>query len=215
MITNEQVTGYLRTLEHQNDDLLELIEMEAIRNNIPIIKKEVQGLLRVLLSIIKPIRILEIGTAVGYSSILMSNHLPYDGHIVTIERSQAMIQQAKININKSNKTSQITIIEGDAIQQLESITESFDMIFMDAAKGQYLSFLPHCIRLLKDEGVLISDNVLQEGMVAKSRYSIPRRQRTIHSRMREYLYTINNHPNLETVVLPISDGITISYKKAN
>lgn len=213
MITNEQITQYLRTLEREKNDFIEYLEQDAINSNIPIIKREVQSLLRVILSIYKPNNILEIGTAIGYSSILMSQYINSNGQIVTIERNKKMIKKAKENIKNANKDHLITIIEGDALEELEKIDGQFDFIFMDAAKGQYLYLLPYCLKLLKTNGVLISDNVLQGGNIAKSRYSIPRRQRTIHVRMREYLYMINNHPNLETSILPIADGLTISYKK--
>ena len=213
MITNEQVINYLKAIEPNRDSFLEELETSAIKDNIPIIKKDVQGLLRVLLSIIKPYKILEIGTAVGFSSILMSNYLQQDGKITTIEKNQEMIKMAKQNINKAGKESNINILEGDANKILVDINDEYDFIFMDAAKGQYINYLPHCIKVLKKNGVLLSDNVLQDGYITKSRYSIPRRQRTIHNRMREYLWEINNNTLLETVVLPIADGVTISYKR--
>ncbi|TCT16889.1 putative O-methyltransferase YrrM [Natranaerovirga pectinivora] len=213
MITNQQVLDYLRAIEPEKEPVLGEIEKEAIRLEIPIIKNEVQGLLRLMLSIKRPLRVLEIGTAVGFSSILMSHYLQENGSIATIERSEYMIEKAKANIKKANKEHIITIIEDDAEVALKALEGQFDFIFLDAAKGQYITFLPYCVNLLNDNGILISDNVLQDGNVAKSRFSVARRYRTIHSRMREYLWEINHHKELETTILPIGDGITISYKK--
>ncbi|TCK98384.1 putative O-methyltransferase YrrM [Natranaerovirga hydrolytica] len=213
MITDGQILDYLSAIEPDRSNILETIENEAIKLDIPIIKKDVQGLLRFILGIHKPKKILEIGTAVGFSSVLMSEYASKETSIITIERSPYMINLAKQNIEKANKTNQIQIIEKDAQDALKGLKEQFDFIFLDAAKGQYITFLPYCVKLLKTGGVLISDNVLQDGNVAKSRYSVARRYRTIHTRMREYLWEINHHQLLETTILPIGDGITMSYKK--
>ncbi len=156
-------------------------------------------------------RILEIGTAVGYSSIFMSQLI--DGHVTTIERFPVMYEKAEKNIVAANAQDKITILKGDAAEILSTLENaSFDMIFMDCAKGQYINFLPDCIRLLKVEGVLITDNVLHKGSIAKSRYSIERRQRTTHSRLREFLWTITHCDELNSSVIPIGDGVSVSYK---
>lgn len=211
-ITYEYIREYLKAIEPDDDILIRKIREEAISENVPIIKSEVKNLLRWILSIHKPKKILEIGTAVAYSSIIMSMFIGVDGKITTIERSETMIKKAKANINKASKEDKIILLEGDASEILRSLDGTFDMIFMDAAKGQYLTFLPDCLRLLKTGGLLISDNVLQNGMVAKSRFSVPRRQRTIHNRMREYLWELNHNSNLQTSILPVADGVTLSYK---
>lgn len=211
-ITYGYIRDYLKAITPEDETIIKDIRNEALKNNVPIIKPEVKKLLEVLLLMEKPKRILEIGTAVGYSSIIMSTYLKDDGRIITIERSNGMIKKAKENIKKAKKDNMIQVLEGDAEIILKTLDETFDVIFMDAAKGQYLTFLPECLRLLKKDGLLISDNVLQNGMVAKSRFSIPRRQRTIHQRMREYLWELNHNPGLQTSMLPIADGLTISYK---
>lgn len=210
-ITYEYIRNYLKVVHPEDDEIIENIKREAINENVPIIKSEVKKFLEVILLMNQPTRILEIGTAVGYSSIIMSRHLKSNGTITTIERSKEMVVKAKQNFKKTNRDN-ITLLEGDAGEVLKELVGPYDFIFMDAAKGQYLTFLPECLRLLKKDGILISDNVLQNGMVAKSRFSIPRRQRTIHRRMREYLWEINHNDSLKTSILPIADGLTISYK---
>ena len=120
---------------------------------------------------------------------------------------------ARENFKRAGKESVITLLTGDAKEVLPTIEEPFDFIFMDAAKGQYIHFLPEVLRLLKSGGTLISDNVLQDGDIIQSRFAVTRRNRTIHKRMREYLYTLTHHEELTTAVLPIGDGITVSVKK--
>ena len=211
-ITNEYIRQYLYSIQKEDESFIESIRKKAKSENVPIIKQEVKQLLEVLLLLSKPKRILEVGTAVGYSSIVMSRFLPDDGKITTIERSELMILKAKENFKTAGKCHQIQILEGDAGEILPTLDEEYDFIFMDAAKGQYLTFLPLCLDLLKVGGLLVSDNTLQDGMVAKSRWSISRRNRTIHQRMRAYLWEINHHESLKTSILPIADGVTLSYK---
>lgn len=211
-ITNNAILDYLHAIYPEDEEPLRGIRKRALEEKIPIIRNEVKQLLEVLLYLQKPNNILEIGTAVGYSSLLMSQFLPEEGRITTLERWDEMIQKAKANIELVGKTDVITILQGDAEEILPTLQGTYDFIFMDAAKAQYITFLPHCMRLLRVGGVLVSDNVLQDGTIVKSRWSIPRRQRTIHARMRDYLWEINHHPQLKTVILPIADGLTISYK---
>ncbi|PKM50801.1 MAG: O-methyltransferase [Firmicutes bacterium HGW-Firmicutes-7] len=211
-ITYEFIREYLQAIQEDEDEFIDHIRQEALTNGVPIIKNEVKQLLEVLLTIQRPKHILEIGTAVGYSSIIMSKYLDEGGTITTIERSKDMIDVANKYIKMAGKETIINILEGDAQSILPNLNQRFDFIFMDAAKGQYISFLPYCLKLLRVEGILVSDNVLQDGYVAKSRWSIPRRQRTIHGRMREYLWELNHNKALRTVILPIADGATISCK---
>lgn len=211
-ITYGFIREYLHAIQKEDGKLIENIRQFALTNNVPIIKLEVKQLLQVLVTSHRPKRILEIGTAIGYSSLIMSECLGDEGHIITIERSKEMIALASEHIKLAEKVDTIQILEGDAEELLKTLEEPFDMIFMDAAKGQYITFLPYCLKLLKPGGLLVSDNVLQEGHVAKSRWSIPRRQRTIHNRMRTYLWELNHHPQLITSILPIADGVTISCK---
>lgn len=212
MICYDYINDYLRnTLKNDNSFLKELEEF-AKENNVPIIQPEVAKLLSVLGSIIKPNKILEVGTAIGYSAILMTGFLNEGGAIDTIERYELMVNRAKHNIKNVGLERIINIIQGDALEILSCIDKKYDMIFVDAAKGQYGEFLPHCLRMLNVGGVLISDNVLYKGMVANDDIVI-RRKKTIVTRMRDYLTTICNHNQLETSIIPIGDGVAISYKK--
>lgn len=214
-INYDYIVEYIRAIRPPNQGILKDIELKVAtgRETWPIIKPEVASFLEVFLSMKRPKEILEIGTAVAYSSILMSQYLEQGGHITTIERFDVMQTQAKVNINKAGLNNIITMLEGNASEILPTLeTSKFDVIFMDCAKAQYMAFLPECIRLLREDGVLITDNVLHKGVVAKSRYLVPRRQRTTHMKLREFLYTINHHPQLKSAVLPFGDGIAISHK---
>lgn len=214
-INYDYIVQYIRALHTPPEDLLAEIE-KAIATGTetwPIIKPEVADFMKVLLSMHKPKALLEIGTAVGYSSLLMSDYLAPDGHITTIERFDYMLKQAKKNIKACSREDKITILEGDAGHILPTLpTETYDVIFMDCAKGQYINFLPDCIRLLKPGGLLITDNVLHKGTVARSRYLIDRRQRTTHSRLRDFLWTITHSDELQSSIVPIGDGVALSYK---
>lgn len=212
-INYDYINTFIRDMIPEGIGILGQIENEAVRTKLPIVQREVAKLISVLLSIKKPKKILEIGTAVGYSSIMMSNYLREDGKIITIERYDIMQRAAKDNIKKAGLENVITIIEKDAEEVLPTLEDSFDVIFLDAAKGQYNVFLPHCIRLLKDDGLIIADNILHKGMIAKSRYDVPRRQRTIHKRMRNFLWEIMHHSDLESCILPMGDGVALCHKK--
>lgn len=215
MIENERIHMYIHSLEQELSPVLHTIEQEALQDAVPIIKKPTQTLLQFLVRLHKPLRILEVGCAVGFSAILMSEEMPENGHITTIEKVPQRISKAHDNFNFSNTTNKITLLEGDAAQILKELVEKneqYDMIFMDAAKGQYLHFFDNIMLLLKEGGLLVSDNVLQDGDIVKSRYAIIKRNRTIHARMREYLYLLTHHENLKTVVLPLGDGVTLSTK---
>ena len=214
MIVEERIVSYINSLEKENSPVLEEIEKEARKDGVPIIRKEMESFLRVMLSIKKPMRILELGTAVGYSAILMSEAIEKDASIITIENYEKRIVQARDNFKKADKEEVITMLEGDAMEIMPGLEgDSFDFVFMDAAKAQYIHFLPEVMRLMKKGAVLITDNVLQEGDIIQSKYVVRRRDRTIHKRMREYLEVVKNHPELETTIVPIGDGITISVKK--
>lgn len=213
MIVNERIISYIQSLESPNSPLCQEIERYAIDTFVPIIRKEMESFLKVMLLVRHPDSILEIGTGIGYSAILMSEYIKDSAKITTIENYGKRIPIAESYIHKSGKSDVINLIKGDALTILPELKEPFDFIFMDAAKGQYIHFLADVLRLLKPGGVLISDNVLQEGDIVESRFAITRRNKTIHSRMREYLYTIKNTPELETTVIPLGDGITLSVKK--
>ena len=213
MIVDERMLDYILSLDKDSSPLVRTIEQEAIRDYVPIIRKESQSLLRVLLKIKKPGQVLEVGTAIGFSAILMGECLPEDSHLTTIEKYEKRIPIAKENFKRAGMEDKITLIEGDAVEVLKGLEGSYDFIFMDAAKGQYIHFLPEVLRLLAPGGILVSDNVLQDGDVVESRYAVVRRNRTIHSRMRDYLWTLKHMEGLETMVLPIGDGMTISVKE--
>lgn len=215
MITDERIACYIDSLDRSLPEFLDQLEKRALEDYVPIIKKPTQGLLRFLIRNNKPKSILEVGAAVGFSSIFMSEHMGTESHITTIEKMEERITQAKENIRKAGKENKITLLEGDASDILKQLRESgcsYDMIFMDAAKGQYLNFLPDIFALLNVGGLLVSDNVLQDGDIVESRFAVIRRNRTIHFRMREYLYSLTHSEELETVVLPIGDGVTLSTK---
>ncbi len=214
MIVEERIVSYINSLEKENSPVLEEIEKEARKDGVPIIRKEMESFLRVMLSIKKPMRILELGTAVGYSAILMSECINEKGQIITIENYDKRIPIAKENIKKAGRENVIKLLEGDAMEIMPTLeSDQFDFVFMDAAKAQYIHFLPEVLRLMKKDGVLITDNVLQEGDLIQSKYVVRRRDRTIHKRMREYLEVVKNHPQLETTIVSIGDGITMSVKK--
>ncbi len=212
MVVDERLVTYINSLDRGNTAVLDTIEREALDSFVPIIRKEMQSFLKLLLSLQKPKRILEVGTAVGFSAILMAEYNPYPCEIVTIENYEKRIPIARENFKRAEKEQQITLLEGDATEVLKTLEEPFDMIFMDAAKGQYINFMPDILRLLKVDGVLVSDNVLQDGDIIESHFVVTRRNRTIHKRMREYLYELTHREDLVTAVLPIGDGITISTK---
>ena len=204
---------YIHSLEEPENEVLEKIEQEALDTYVPIIRKETQSFLKVLLMIKKPLKVLEIGTAVGFSAILMSEYMPDGGRITTIEKYEKRIPIARENFRRAGKEGQITLIEGDALEVMRRLEGTYDFIFMDAAKGQYIHYLPEAVRLLSEGGALMSDNVLQEGDVIESRFAVERRNRTIHSRMREYLYELKHHERLKTTILPLGDGTALSVKK--
>lgn len=212
MVVDERLVTYINSLDRGNTEVLDTIEREALDSYVPIIRKEMQSFLKLLLAMQKPKRILEVGTAVGFSAILMAEYNPYPCEIVTIENYEKRIPIARENFVRAGKENQITLIEGDATEVLKTLEEPFDMIFMDAAKGQYINFMPDILRLLKKDGVLVSDNVLQDGDIIESHFVVTRRNRTIHKRMREYLYELTHRDDLVTAVLPIGDGITVSTK---
>ena len=213
MIVDERLVTYINSLDTGNTKVLDAIEQEALDSYVPIIRKSMQSFLKLLLAMKKPKRILEVGTAVGFSSIFMAEYNPVPCEIVTIENYEKRVPIARANFKRAGKEQQITLIEGDATEVLKTLEEPFDLIFMDAAKGQYIHFLPDILRLLKTGGTLVSDNVLQDGDIIESHYVVTRRNRTIHKRMREYLYELTHREDLVTAVLPVGDGITVSEKR--
>ena len=200
-------------MEEDLPPFLAELEKQAIADEVPIIRKDMQGFLKFLIKTKKPKHILEVGTATGFSALLMAEYMPKDAVITTIEKYEKRIPIAKQNIKAAGREEAITLLEGDAAVILPALDGEYDFIFMDAAKGQYLSFLKDAVRLLSPGGTLLTDNVLQDGDILESRYGVCRRNRTIHARMREYLYELKHHPLLDTVILTVGDGVAVSVKK--
>lgn len=215
MENSERMSVYIQSLEQPESPVIEEIEKEALEAGVPIIRKETQSFLKTFLLMRKPGRILEVGTAVGFSAILMSRYMPRDGHITTIENYEKRIPVAWENFKRAGQEERICLLEGDALEVMRTLEGPYDFIFMDAAKGQYIHYLPEVMRLLAPDGVLISDNVLQEGDLLESRFAVERRNRTIHSRMREYLYELKHREDLQTSILPLGDGLALSVRKEN
>ena len=205
MIVDERIITFINSLDTKNSEILEDIEREALADNVPIIRREMQSFLKV--------RVLEVGTAVGFSALLMSEYVPEECAITTIENYEKRIPIARQNFVRAGKEKKITLLEGDAMDVLKTLEGPYDFIFMDAAKGQYIHYLPEILRLLAKGGILVSDNVMQDGDVIESRFAVERRDRTIHARMREYLYELKHNDALVTSIIPLGDGVALSVKK--
>ena len=213
MIVDERMVTYINSLEMGNTPLLNEIEKEAKADLVPVIRREMQSFLKVLLAIHRPLRVLEVGTAVGFSALLFCEYGPENMQVTTIEKYEKRIPIARENFRRAGRENQITLLEGDAADILKELQESYDLIFMDAAKGQYIHFLDDVLRLMKPGSVLVSDNVLQGGDIIESHYAVERRNRTIYKRMREYLYELKHNDKLLTSVIPLGDGVTVSVRK--
>ena len=212
MIVDERIVTFINSLDTRNSEILETIESEARAADVPIIRREMQSFLKVLLMLKRPVRVLEVGTAVGFSALLMSEYVPEECRITTIENYEKRIPIARENFRRAGKEKQIILIEGDAAEVLKTMDGPYDFIFMDAAKGQYIHYLPDILRLLPPGGCLVSDNVMQDGDVIESRFAVERRNRTIHTRMREYLFELKHNEALTTSIVPLGDGVAVSIK---
>lgn len=213
MIVDERMITFINSMDAGHTPYLEELEQEAKASFVPIIRREMQSFLKVFLAIQRPKRILEVGTAIGFSALFMAEYAPENCEITTIENYEKRIPIARKNFLEAGRQDQIHLIPGDAQEVLKTLEGTYDLIFMDAAKGQYIHFLPEILRLMHQGSVLISDNVLQDGDIIESHYIVERRNRTIYKRMREYLYTLKHHQELETAVIPLGDGITLSVKR--
>ena len=212
MIVDERYTTYLNSLYPELSPVLSEIRKEALETYVPIIRLETINLLQTLIQMNKPKRILEVGAAVGFSACLMARNAGKDALITTIENYEPRIPIANANFKRAGYDKQITLLAGDAMEILPTLEGSFDFIFMDAAKGQYINFWPEIKRLIREGGVVVTDNVLQDGDIIESRYAITRRNRTIHKRMRDYLYELTHDAGFTTTILPLGDGVSISVK---
>lgn len=213
MIVDERMVSFINSLDGGNPSYLNELEEYARATDVPIVRTEMQSFLRFLMKMKRPKRILEVGTAIGFSALLMSEYAPQDCKITTIEKYEKRIPLALENFKKAGKEESITLLQGDALEILPTLKDEYDFIFMDAAKGQYIHFLPDILRLLKTDGLLVSDNVLQDGDVLESRFAVTRRNRTIHGRMRDYLYTLKHTEELTTAIIPLGDGVALSVKQ--
>ena len=211
-ITHDYMENYLRSLIKEETGVLKEIKDYGIKNSIPIVQKETAQFLKFIVSMKKPLKILELGTAIGYSSILMYTESSTNPEVTTIERDERMIAIAEDNISKYNLEEKIKVLKGDCLDILENLQDKYDLIFMDAGKGHYNHFLPHCLRLLKDDGIIVADNVLFRGMVA-SQSLVKRRKITIVKRMRTYLEMVSEDDNLITSIIPMGDGIAITKRR--
>lgn len=214
----ERVEVFFDTLRADVPEYIHLLEQEALRDEVPVIRRATRDLLRYLLRVHRPARVLEVGTAIGYSALFMKECLPETSRITTIEKVEMRLVRARENLKSYDGPGQIRLVEGDASDVLSNMAqnrESYDFIFMDAAKGQYLNFLPDIMSILEPGGILVSDNILHGCDILESRYAVTRRDRTIHGRMREYLYTITHMDELETICLSVGDGVAVSQRAAS
>lgn len=194
-----------------NEEKLKIIKEKALEEHIPIIMDDTLEVIDTYLKEMKPKRILEIGTAVGYSAICFSKYLAEDGMIDTIERDEERIAEAKENIKEMKLDSKINIYEGDAVEILPTLNNKYDAIFIDAAKGKYTFFLEQALRMLDEKGIIFADNILYKGYVL-SDYN-KHKQRTAVRNLREYIKEVSENPNLETEILEVGDGLAISRIK--
>ena len=207
----ERLKAYLHSLESERSMLLTELREYAAVNDVPIVRKETESFLRTLSAMQKPKRILEIGTAIAYSTIVFAQSCEAD--ILTVESYEKRIPIARANIKRAGLEHRIRLIEGDAGKVLKELDKSFDLVFLDAAKAQYIVWLPDILSLMHEGSVLLADNVLQDHTLIESRFAVPRRERTTHERMREFLWQIKHDESLETSVIPLGDGVSLSVKK--
>lgn len=208
----ERLSAYLHSLDQENAPVLERLRERAVNSNVPVIRREMESFLRVLLRMKNPGRILEIGTGIGYSTLFLASETAEEAGITSIENYPARILAARENLMESPYAGKIRLLEGDAALILPDLPGHFDFIFLDAAKGQYIRYLPELMRLLEEGGILVSDNVLQDGTILESRFALKRRERTIHRRMREYLFALTHTEGLVTSIVPIGDGAAVTVK---
>ena len=214
MNCNNEIKNFVNEKNRDYDFILFELRKFAEKNNIPIVSSEVAGFLSLILDLQRPKRILELGCAIGYSSILMSRFLDKNGIIFSIEISEKMIELAKKNFDLAKITC-IELIKGDIKNILPDLIlnrQKFDFIFMDCAKGQYVNVLPFCLDLLSLNGIILADDIFQNGNILKKRLEIPRRQRTIYTRMNNFINNIFEDKNLESKIFNIGDGIIVSKK---
>ncbi|MBE5944164.1 MAG: O-methyltransferase [Lachnospiraceae bacterium] len=214
MYTLDRVSSFIKSFIEDEEGYLGRLYEDAVGRGIPVMRPETKELLKTQLILHKPTKLLEIGTAVGFSALYMSEHVAPGATITTLELSPERVKEARANIKAMGRESQIRVIEGDAAVTLKELpSDSFDFAFVDAAKGQYIYYYPEVMRLVRSGGLIISDNILQDGDVLESHFLVEKRNRTIHDRMREYLYTITHDERVDTALLSVGDGVAISVKR--
>ncbi|MEG0628909.1 MAG: O-methyltransferase [Enterococcus viikkiensis] len=211
-IINEDILHYLRTEQKQLTGKLGELEELAHENGVPVIPHETVVFLQFLLKQKQPKNVLEIGTAIGFSASLMAESIGKEAKITTIDRFPVMIEKAKANFEKLGLQDQVTLLEGDAADLLSTLEGPYDFIFMDSAKSKYIAFLPECLRLLADNGVLMVDDIFQAGTVLKGIEEIPRKNRAIHRHLNEFLEEVTKSPELTSTLLPLGDGVALISK---
>ena len=218
MVTNERLTAYLHSLDQDAKPFFEALRKQAEAEDVPIIRREMERFLRTLLQIHRPEHLLEIGTGIAYSTLFFADNCDSLKAITTIENYPPRLKEARKNIDvylkeRGDTDLRIDLLDANATSVIDTLTGPYDFIFLDGPKAQYIGMLPQLMSLLKDGGILLADNVLQDGDLVDSRYVTPRRQRTIHERMREFVWEVMHRENLESTLLPIGDGVTLSVKK--
>ncbi len=211
-IINKDILHYLRTEQKQLTGSLGDLEDLAHENGVPVIPHETVVFLQFLLKQKQPKNVLEIGTAIGFSASLMAESLGKDAKITTIDRFPVMIEKAKKNFAKLGLEDQVTLLEGEAADLLSNLEGPYDFIFMDSAKSKYITFLPECLRLLSDDGVLMVDDIFQAGTVLQPIEEIPRKNRAIHRKLNEFLEVVTKSPELTSTLLPLGDGVALISK---
>ncbi|MBR1524980.1 MAG: O-methyltransferase [Lachnospiraceae bacterium] len=197
----------------QTDGKLQELRKKASLEGVPVIREETEAFLRCVVVLTKPRRILELGTATGYSSIMMARaDESREAIIDTVEDWEIRIPAAEANIREAGLSGRINLIKGDALEIMKSLDVPYDLVFIDAAKGQYPDYLAETMRLTRKGSVIIADNILQGGEIMESKFIVERRDRTIHKRMREFLDMVSNDERLDTSILPVGDGITFSVR---
>ena len=210
-VVKEEIVSFMRERQAPVTDALKELEEFARRENIPIIPHETVAFFRLFLQTMQPKSILEIGTAIGFSALLMAEQVP-DARITTIDRNEEMIGFAKENFARFDQRNQITLLEGDAVDLLEHIEQRFDLIFMDSAKSKYIVFLPEVLKRLEVGGVVILDDIFQGGDVARDIIEVRRGQRTIYRGLQRLFDATLDHPGLTASLIPLGDGILMIRK---
>ena len=211
----ERIRTFVKSYIKEDSEKLEEIYSSAVEREVPVIREDTRDYLRLLLNQVKPVKVLEIGTAVGYSALFMAEVLDNIGeyHIDTIELDDVRAEEAQGHITEFGKEDKIHLYRGDAAEVLKTLTEKYDFIFIDAAKAQYMNYLQAVMKLVHADSVIVTDNVLESGLVLESHFLVEKRDRTIHDKLREYLYTLKNDERLETAILSIGDGVAVSVVK--